>query len=218
MQAVCLSERLDGFMLAFPKGMHPSVSANDGLDQTLVVRSFRYRIGFTFGRRIPRFGSPCNSDFLGGVVSVAGTSRGYQELIAGNYDTNKHCSWSIVGFSQILIRFECCENCALNFCRRDTSHRSGLGLPSTQQRRANVEAIAHAVFAGKTRAHEVAAIVVELAHQQRTAFRSRRLPAIGLGREELLDPFESRAIDDGFMLALEPFAAVMNLAEIDFGF
>ena len=91
MQAVCLSERLDGFMRAFPKGMHPGVSANDGLNQTLVVRSFRDRIGFHFGRRIPRFGRPRNSKFLGGAISVAGASRGYPELIAGNHDTIKLC-------------------------------------------------------------------------------------------------------------------------------
>jgi len=91
MQAVCFSERLDGFMRAFPKGMHPGVSANDGLDQTLVVRSFRCRMGFHFGRWIPRSGSPRNSDFMGGAISVGGSSRGYQELIAGNHNAINLC-------------------------------------------------------------------------------------------------------------------------------
>ena len=114
-----------------------------------------------------------------------------------------------------MVRFEGCENCALNLCCRNTSNGSSFGLQSPQQRRANVEAIAHAVLAGKARTHEVAAIVIKLAHQRGAAFGSFCFSAIGFSGEELLDPVEGLAIDDGLVLAFEPLAAVVNLPKID---
>lgn len=118
-------------------------------------------------------------------------------------------------FVSALILLKGDKDCAFNLRCRDASYRSGFGLPPPQQRRTDVEAISNVVLAGKTRAHAIAFIVVELAGEQSATFRSFCLPTIGIGGEELLNPLEGRAIDNGFMLALEPLAAVVNLAEID---
>src|SRR5258705_11003697 len=88
------------------------------------------------------------------------------------------------------------KDCALNLCRRDSGYRAGCCFPSPQQRRADVESVAHAILAGKARAHEIAAVVVELAQEQGTAFGSFFLPTVGLGGEQFLHSVEGRAIDD----------------------
>jgi len=59
--------------------MHPGVCANDGLDQTLVVRSFRYNASFYCGCYV-LLGRPCNSDFL--AVLIGTSSGNYQQSIA----------------------------------------------------------------------------------------------------------------------------------------
>ena len=88
-------------------------------------------------------------------------------------------------------------------------------LPPSQQRRADVEAIAHSVLAGKARAHAVALVVVKLALEQGAAIGSLYLPAAGFGCEKLLNAVKGRAIDNGVVFALEPLAAVVHLAEVD---
>ncbi len=97
----------------------------------------------------------------------------------------------------------------------DTGYRSCCFFPSPQKCRADIEAIPHTILAGKTRAHEVTAVVVKLALEQGSAFGSFDLAALRVGFEELLNPVEGRAINDGFVLTLELFAAVVDFAEID---
>src|SRR4051812_5912992 len=70
-------------MRAIAEQMHPGVRANDGLHQTLVVRSFRYDASFYGGCYI-LLGRPCNSDFL--AVRIGTSSGNYQQAIAGNGD------------------------------------------------------------------------------------------------------------------------------------
>src|ERR1700730_12460015 len=103
----------------------------------------------------------------------------------------------------------------LNCLSGDSRHRSGQCFPAPQERRADVKPVTKAILAGKARAHEVAAVVVELAQEQGAAFGSFCFPAARLGDEQFLDPVERCAVDDGFVLALKPLAAVVNLAEID---
>jgi len=57
---------------------------------------------------------------------------------------------------------------------------------------------------GKARAHEIAAVVVELAQEQGTASDRFFLPTVGLGGSNFWTRFECRALEDGFVLALEP--------------
>src|SRR6266404_2379495 len=97
----------------------------------------------------------------------------------------------------------------------DASHRSCCSFPPPQNRRANIEAIPDSISAGKARAHPVALVIEELALEQGPAAGSFDLATLRIGFEEPLNPFEGRAINDGFVLTLEPFAAVMNLAKID---
>src|SRR5258706_6045978 len=97
----------------------------------------------------------------------------------------------------------------------DASHRSCCSFPSPQKRRADIEAIPESVLAGKAWAHPVAPVIEELALEQGPAIRSFDLAALRVGFEEPLNPFEGRAIHDGFVLTLEPFAAMMDFAEID---
>ena len=135
MQAVCLSERFDRLIRSVPKRMYPGVSATDRPDQTLVVRTFRRRIGFHFGRWIPCFGRPRNSDFLGGAISIGGTSRGYQELTAGNYDALERSNGGgrTVGGHLLLMCFEGGKDRALDFRRRDASDRPCSCFSAPQQ-------------------------------------------------------------------------------------
>jgi hypothetical protein len=71
------------------------------------------------------------------------------------------------------------------------------------------------LLAGKARAHEVAFVVIEFATEEGAAVGPSGLTAQGVGFEKILDPVEGCAIDDAFVLALEPLATVMNLTEID---
>src|SRR5882724_6618042 len=107
-----------------------------------------------------------------------------------------------------------CNDQILDLCRSDATDRACCCFPPTQQRRADIESIAHAILARKARTHAVALVVIELAGQERAAFGSLYLPAIGFGFEELLNSLERRGIDDGLMFALEPLAVVVNLADI----
>src|SRR6266478_8467602 len=100
------------------------------------------------------------------------------------------------------------------------NHRPSGANPSTrigspQKRRADIEAIPDSVLAGKAWAHPVALVIEQLALKQGPAIRSFDLAALGVGFEEPLNPFEGRAIHDGFVLTLEPFAAMVDFAEID---
>ena len=39
--------------------------------------------------------------------------------------------------------------------------------------------------------------------------------SVGVGLEQDLNPFKGRPVEDGLLFALEPLAAVMNLADVD---
>src|SRR5260370_8965401 len=110
----------------------------------------------------------------------------------------------VVGFFRFLVRLKGGKDCALNFCGRDTSYRSGFGFPSSQKCRADVEAIAHAVLAGKAWTHAVAAIIIEFTHQERLARGTTGFPAGGLRLEKLLDLVVGLSVEDALMLPLEP--------------
>src|SRR5258705_12286325 len=97
----------------------------------------------------------------------------------------------------------------------DASHRSCCSFPSPQKRGADIEAIPDSVLAGKAWAHPVALVIEQFSLEQRPAIRSFDLAALRVGFEEPLNPFDGRAINDGFVLTLEPFAAMMDFAEID---
>ena len=168
----------------------------------------------------PGFGRPGDPNLRAGPVHISGVNRArdrYQQPIAANDDALEHFNevGLIIGFCPPLIGFKGSKNGALYLCGRDASDRPRRSFPPAQQRRTDVEAITHSVFCGEARAHAVATVVVELAQEEGAAFGSFCFPATRLGDEQLLDPVKSPMIDDGFVLAVEPFAAVVNLAEID---
>src|ERR1700687_4870044 len=138
-------------------------------------------------------------------------------MIAGNDDAfnDRKGVVPFVGFFPSLMRFKGGKNCALNLCRRDTSDRSGFGFSSSQQRRAYVETIAHAVFAGKARTHAVAAVVIEFAHKKRLARGTTGLSAGGFRCEKPLDLIEGLGFDNSRVLAGEPFVLVTGLANVN---
>src|SRR6266853_6529435 len=97
----------------------------------------------------------------------------------------------------------------------DASHRSCCSFPSPQKRRADIEAIPDTILAGKAWAHPVAPVIEELALEQGPALGSFDLAALSFGFEEFLNPVKRGPIDNGFVFAFEPLAAMMNLAQID---
>ena len=102
------------------------------------------------------------------------------------------------------------------FDLRRRNSRDGAGLVrSAAQRGADVEAIANAVLAGKARSHAVALVIKELALEHSAAFRKLDLAFHGIGFEQFLHAVEGWAVQDRFMLSLEPFAAVMSFANVD---
>src|ERR1700724_106717 len=112
-----LGESFDGLMRPVSEGMHPGMSANDGLDQTVVVRTVRRTIAIYCGCSVLGFGSPRNSDFL--AIPVAGGSGRYQQVIAGNDDVQKRINAGrrTVGVFVLLTRLEGGSNHALNVRR-----------------------------------------------------------------------------------------------------
>ncbi len=123
--------------------------------------------------------------------------------------------FGIVNRSVNILSTQGCHYRLLDCLGGDASHRSCCSFPSPQKRRADIEAIPDSVLAGKAWAHPVAPVIEELALEQGPAIRSFDLAALRVGFEEPLNPFEGRAINDGFVLTLEPFAAMMDFAEID---
>src|SRR5262249_9495700 len=102
----------------------------------------------------------------------------------------------------------------LDLGRRDPRDGPGLGLPSAQLG-ADVEPVAHAILAGKTRTHPVALVVEELALEQGTALREF-YPALDRVFLQLqLNLVKGLPIEDRCVLSLEPFAAVMGFAKVD---
>src|SRR5258706_2859294 len=97
----------------------------------------------------------------------------------------------------------------------DASHRSCCSFPSPQKRRTNIEAIPDSILAGKARAHPVALVIEQFSLEQRPALGSFDLAALSFGFEEFLNPVKRGPIDNGFVFAFEPLAAMMNLAQID---
>ena len=83
------------------------------------------------------------------------------------------------------------------------------------QRGTDIKAISYAVFAGKARSHSVALVIKELTLEQSAAFGKLDPSFHDVGFEQLLHAVEGWAIEDCFLLALEPFAAVMGFAGVD---
>src|SRR6476620_1737038 len=88
-------------------------------------------------------------------------------------------------------------------------------MPSPAQGCTYVKSVADAVLAGKARSHAVALVIKELALEQGTAFRKLGSARDGVGFELLLHLFECLPIENRLVLSLEPFSAVMGLADID---
>jgi hypothetical protein len=174
MKPVCLGERLDGLVRSVAEALRPGMGANDGLEQTLIGGAFRAALAFHNGCSTLRPAGPSNSDFPSDTISTGGTGECYNQFVAGNDDSLKRADRErcAVGILISLVRLEGGENVILEFSRRDARHRAGFGLPSPQQGRTDIEAIADAVFTGKTWTHEIPAIVVKLTHQEGSAFRA----------------------------------------------
>src|SRR5215208_2543823 len=113
------------------------------------------------------------------------------------------------------MRLKSSNDGTLDFCSRNTCYRSAFSLPSSQRRRADVESVADAVLGGKARAHEVALVIEQLALEQGAAFGALSFPAGGIRLQQRLHALEGLPVDDGFVLALKPGIAVMNLTDID---
>src|ERR1700692_2689112 len=86
MKTVCLGELFDRLICSVAETIHPSMRANNGLDQAFVARDFRYTIVLHRGCCIFRLCRPRNSEFLVRPIPVGGTSGRYQEVIAGDDD------------------------------------------------------------------------------------------------------------------------------------
>src|SRR5260370_13329339 len=173
MKTVRLGELLDRLVGSFSEAMHPGVGTSDRLDQRIVARSFRYTVSFYRGCSIFCLDSPRNSYFRG-AATAGGTSGGYQQSITGNDDALKRFDGGARTFRipVVSMRFEGGKHRALDFCRGDTSDGSRCCLPSPQPRPADIEALTHAVVAGKAWAHEIAAVVVDLSQEQCPALGS----------------------------------------------
>src|SRR6202048_2356630 len=217
MKPVLLGELFDRLICSVAETIHPGMRANDGLDQALVARDFRYTLVFDRGCCILRLGRPRNSEFLVRPIPVGGSSGRYQEVIAGDDDALdvSNGSGRPVGLSLLLMCFEGGKDRALNLGRRDTPDRPNVGLPPPQQRRADVEAIAHAVYGGKAWSHAFAVVIIELADQESLARGSARVSVGRFGGQELLDLIESLSIDDGGVLSRKPFVLVTGLADVE---
>ena len=85
----------------------------------------------------------------------------------------------------------------------------------TAQGGADVEAIAHAVLARKRRPHPVALVVEKLAFEQSAALREFRTAPDVVLLEQILHPVKGGSVEDCRVLSLEPFAAMVGLAEVD---
>jgi hypothetical protein len=70
MKLIRLSELFDGLVSSVVQGTHPAVSADDGLDQALVVRAFWTIIGLHHGCSIPDLDRPSDFDFLGWTTAI----------------------------------------------------------------------------------------------------------------------------------------------------
>jgi hypothetical protein len=137
-------------VLTVVKVPYPGVSANDGLDQTLVAHAAWHTIALNDGRVLCH-GRPWNSDFLDGAIPFGGTGYRYHQVIAGNDDALKrpNAGGLIVELYLSLMRLKSGKDSNLNPCRGDTPDRSGRRLPSPQQRRTDVEAIDVAIRIGE---------------------------------------------------------------------
>jgi hypothetical protein len=80
---------------------------------------------------------------------------------------------------------------------------------------ADVEAVTDAVLARKARAHCIVLVIEQLASERSAAFRMLDPSSDSVGLQQSLHLFEGLAIKDRLMFSLEPFSAVMHLAEID---
>src|ERR1700738_3435693 len=136
MKPVLLGELFDRLICSVAETIHPGMRANDGLDQALVARDFRYTVVFHRGCCIFRLCRPRNSEFLVRPIPVGGTSGRYQEVIAGDDDAPAVSTGSrrTVELSLLLMCFEGGKDRAFNLGRRDTPDRPNVGLPSPQQR------------------------------------------------------------------------------------
>jgi hypothetical protein len=136
MKPVLLGELFDRLICPVAETIHPGVRANDGLDQALVARDFRYTIVLHRGCCIFRLCRPRNSEFLVRPISVGGTNGRYQEVIAGDDDAIDvfNGSGRTVGLSLLVMCFEGGKDRALNLGRGHTPDRPNVGLPSPQQR------------------------------------------------------------------------------------
>src|ERR1700730_10714457 len=212
MKPVLLGELFDRFICSVAQTIRPGMRANDGLDQALVARDFRYTIVFHRGCYIFRLCRPRNSELLVRPSPVGGTNGRYQEVIAGDNDALDVSDGSerTVRLS-LLMCFEGGKDRALNLGRRDTPDRPNVATHPPQRRRADVESIAHAVFGGKAWAHAIAVVIIELADQESLA----RVSVGRFGGQELLDLIESLSIDDGGVLSRKPFVLVTGLADVE---
>src|SRR6266404_5586655 len=124
MKMVGFGEHFDGLVRSVLEALHPDMSANDGLDQTLVARAFRFAIASRHGCGILRPARPRNSDLLGRAFGAGGCSELYQQLIAGNDDTVKRLkrSESTIRVFLLAMCVESGEDSALDVCRSDTAN------------------------------------------------------------------------------------------------
>ena len=86
MKPILLGELFNRLICSLAEAIHPGMRANNGLDQALVARGFRYAIVFYRGWCIFRLCRPRNSEFLVRPISVGGTSGRDQEVIMGDDD------------------------------------------------------------------------------------------------------------------------------------
>src|ERR1700722_9628753 len=108
-----------------------------------------------------------------------------------------------------------CDDEPLDLRRRDPANCAGLALPFLQKGLRDIVTVTHALLVGMARAHPVAAIVVEKAHQERRRLRSECPARDGFLLEPLLHGFEQPSIDNRRVFAGVNLAAIGDLANVE---
>ena len=118
------------------------------------------------------------------------------------------------GFCQAEMLSNGFRDDAFDLAGRYSRDRTGLVL-SAAQGRADIEPVPDAVLAGKARAHAIAPVVEEFSLQEGATLRICRLAFDDVGLEQRLHSLKGLLVHDRLVLAFEPLAAMMDLAEID---
>ena len=192
------------------------MGAHDGQDQFFVADSLGCITAVDHDGTISGSVWPRNSNFPFDVISHLSRQRNC-EPVAGYDDALNLCDTEsgIIEAVRLLLRCKSRNNRILNQRGWYAPNRSRAGLPCAQHGRADVKAVSNTVFTRKARPHQIALVVVELTLEQGAAVEVLHFATVGIGLEQGLNPFKDLLVENGLLLALEPFSTMVNFANVD---